>query len=94
MGGRGDKFAIADVRTALEQKGMKFISSASTIEKDVDSGSFIGTIEKFADTIRLIDKMGESTTPPQAAGYGGSSDITTLLSDKAKAGDTPQGAGN
>lgn len=58
MGGRGDQFAIAVVRTALEQKRMKFISSASTIEKDVDSGSFIGTIEKFAATIRLLTKWG------------------------------------
>ena len=47
MGGRGDQSAIAVVRKALEQKGMKFVSSISTIEKDVDSGSFAGIIEKF-----------------------------------------------
>jgi len=52
MGGRGDQSAIAIVRTALERKGMKFISSASTIEKFVENGSFTGTIEKFADAIR------------------------------------------
>jgi len=52
MGGRGDQGAIAVVRKALERKGMKFVSSSSTIEKDVDSGSFSGTIEKFADGIR------------------------------------------
>ncbi|MGD1004554.1 MAG: NAD(P)H-dependent oxidoreductase [Methanoregulaceae archaeon] len=52
MGGRGDQSAIAVVRKALEHKGMKFVSSASTIEKDVDSGSFMGTIEKFAAGIR------------------------------------------
>jgi len=48
MGGRGDQSAIAVVRKALEHKGMKFVSSASTIEKDVDGGSFMGTLEKFA----------------------------------------------
>jgi flavodoxin len=52
MGGRGNQPAIARVRTALERKGMKFVSSASTIEKDVDSGSFTGTLEKFAAGIR------------------------------------------
>ena len=52
MGGRGDQSAIAVVRKALEQKGMKFVSSISTIEKDVDSGSFAEIIEKFAAGIR------------------------------------------
>ena len=52
MGGRGDKTAIAIIRKSLEQRGMKFVSSVSTVEKDVDSGLFIGTIEKFAAGIR------------------------------------------
>jgi flavodoxin len=52
MGGRGDQSAIAVVKKALEGKGMKFISSATTIEKDVDSGSFARTIEAFAADIR------------------------------------------
>jgi len=51
MGGSGDQSAIAVVRKALEEKDMKFVSSVSTIEKDVDSGSFTGTIEKFAADI-------------------------------------------
>jgi len=51
MGGSGDQSAIAVVRKALEEKGMKFVSSVSTIEKDVDSGSFTGTVEKFAAEI-------------------------------------------
>jgi len=51
MGGRGDQSAIAVVRKALERKGMTFVSSESTIEKDVESGSFLTTIEKFADEI-------------------------------------------
>ena len=45
MGGRGDQSAIAIVRKRLEGKGMKFLSSASTIEKDVESGSFTGPSE-------------------------------------------------
>lgn len=52
MGNRGDKTAIAVVRKALEQKGMTFISSMSTVEKDVDNGSFTGALEKFAAGIR------------------------------------------
>jgi len=52
MGGQGDQSAIAVVRTALEKKGMKFGTSASTLEKDVDSGSFLGTLENFAAAIR------------------------------------------
>lgn len=52
MGGRGDQSAIAIVRKRLEGKGMKFLSSASTIEKDVESGSFTGTVRTFADSIR------------------------------------------
>jgi flavodoxin len=52
MGGRGDQTAIAVVRKALERKGMTFGSSASTIEKDVDAGSFTGTLETFAAGIR------------------------------------------
>jgi flavodoxin len=52
MGSRGDVTAIAVVKKALEQKGMKFISSATTLEKNVDNGSFIETIEKFSAEIR------------------------------------------
>ena len=52
MGGRGDQSAIARVRRALERKGMIFASSASTIEKDVESGSFMTTIERFAAGIQ------------------------------------------
>jgi hypothetical protein len=40
------------VRKRLERKGMKFVSSASTIEKEVDSGEFVKTVEAFAAGIR------------------------------------------
>jgi flavodoxin len=48
MGGRGSEGAIAVVRKHLEQKGMRFVSSAATVEQDVDSGAFTATVEKFA----------------------------------------------
>jgi flavodoxin len=52
MGGSGDQSAIAIVRKRLEGKGMRFVSSASTKEKDVDSGTFINSVENFAAGIR------------------------------------------
>jgi flavodoxin len=52
MGGHGDQSAIAAVRKRLERKGMTFVSSASTIEKDVDSGAFATTVETFAAGIK------------------------------------------
>ena len=48
MGGRGAEGAIAAVRKQLENKGMRFVSSASTVERDVDSGAFMATVETFA----------------------------------------------
>jgi NAD(P)H-dependent FMN reductase len=55
MGGRGDRTAIAAVRKILERGGMRFVSSATTIEKDVDAGAFSGTLETFAAGIRKYD---------------------------------------
>jgi len=51
MGGSGGENAIAIVRKALEAKGMRFVSSATTIESDVDAGRIDRTIEEFARTI-------------------------------------------
>jgi len=48
MGGRGSESAIAAVKTQLEKKGMHFVSSAATVERDVDSGAFTAMVEKFA----------------------------------------------
>jgi hypothetical protein len=48
MGGRGSEGTIAAVRKELEKKGMRFVSSATTVERDVDSGSFMATVEAFA----------------------------------------------
>ena len=51
MGGRGAEKAIAHMRKKLEAKGMQFVSSAFTLEAEVDSGSFMPKIEEFAKTI-------------------------------------------
>jgi flavorubredoxin len=48
MGGRGSDGAIAAVKKQLEKKGMRFVSSAATIERDVDSGAFAATVDAFA----------------------------------------------
>jgi len=56
MGGRGSEGAIASVRTQLEKKGMRFVSSAVTIERDVDSGAFTATVDTFA--ARILKKPG------------------------------------
>jgi flavodoxin len=50
MGGRAGS-AIRTVRKRLEAKGMIFGTSASTIEKDVESGAFTATVEAFAASI-------------------------------------------
>jgi hypothetical protein len=51
MGERGSEGAIAVVRNQLEKKGMRFVSSAATVERDVDSGAFTATVEAFATGI-------------------------------------------
>jgi flavodoxin len=51
MGGSGADKAIAHVRGLLEKKGMRFVYSAVTVEKDVDAGTFAGIISAFAEKI-------------------------------------------
>lgn len=51
MGGSGGENAIAIVRTSLEEKGMRFISSAVTLEREVDAGRFGPAVDEFARTI-------------------------------------------
>jgi flavodoxin len=48
MGGRGSEGAIAAVKKQLEKKGMRFVSSAATVEREVDNGAFTATIDMFA----------------------------------------------
>jgi len=52
MGSRGSEGTIAMVKNQLEKKGMRVVSSAATIEMDVDSGAFVSTLEVFASAIR------------------------------------------
>lgn len=52
MGGRGSEGAIAAVKNQLEKKGMRFVSSAATVERDVDSGEYTAMVEKFAAGIQ------------------------------------------
>jgi len=52
MGGRGAEGAISSVRKHLEPKGMRFVSSACTVEAEVNSGAYTATVEKFAAGIR------------------------------------------
>jgi flavodoxin len=52
MGGRGSEGAIAAVKNPLEKKGMCFVSSAATVEWDVDSGAYTATVEAFATSIQ------------------------------------------
>jgi NAD(P)H-dependent FMN reductase len=51
MKGSGADAAIAHMRKRLEAKGMRFVSSAFTLEAEVDSGSFVPKIGEFAKTI-------------------------------------------
>jgi flavorubredoxin len=52
MGGRGSEGAIAAVRKQLDRNGMYFVSSAATLERDVDSGAFTEMVEAFAAGIK------------------------------------------
>ncbi|HVP95477.1 MAG TPA: NAD(P)H-dependent oxidoreductase [Methanoregulaceae archaeon] len=51
MGGSGAEKAIRHLKGRLETKGLILMGSAFTIEKDVDSGDFLGTVRKFAESI-------------------------------------------
>jgi flavodoxin len=51
MGKSGADRAIAHMRKRLEAKGMQFVSSAATLESEVDMGSFVPKIEELAKTI-------------------------------------------
>jgi len=48
MAGRGSEGTIAGVRRELEKKGMRFVSSATILEHDVDNGAFVPVVEAFA----------------------------------------------
>jgi flavodoxin len=51
MGKSGAEKAIGHMRKRLETKGMEYVSSAATLESEVDLGSFVPKIEELAKTI-------------------------------------------
>jgi flavodoxin len=51
MGKSGAEKAIAHMRRLLEARGMQFVSSAFTLESEVEMGSFVPKIEELAKTI-------------------------------------------
>jgi flavodoxin len=51
MGGSGAESAIGVIRKKLEKKGMRFVSSAATVEAEVEAGTFDQKLEDFARTI-------------------------------------------
>jgi flavorubredoxin len=52
MGGSGGESVVKKVRKVLEEKGMTFVASAITVEKDVEAGAAEATVEEFAEKIR------------------------------------------
>jgi flavodoxin len=52
MGGMGGKRVVKKARKILEAKGMQFVASAVTIEKDVDAGKCGDSLAEFAGKIR------------------------------------------
>lgn len=52
MGGMGGKRVVKKARRILEAKGMQFVASAVTKERDVDAGTCGDLLAEFADRIR------------------------------------------
>ena len=55
MGGRGADKTIKKVRKGLEKKGMEFVTSAVTVERDVDNDNFDSTVSDLAETIKKVN---------------------------------------
>ncbi|MCK9297568.1 hypothetical protein HL657_00730 [Methanoculleus sp. YWC-01] len=51
MGGSGGENAVAIVKKGLEERRMRFISSAVTLEREVDAGRFGPVVDELARTI-------------------------------------------
>ncbi|MDD1715424.1 MAG: NAD(P)H-dependent oxidoreductase [Methanolinea sp.] len=52
MGASGGEKVVQKVRKILERKGMKFVASVVTVEKDVDEKMFENTLDEFARKIQ------------------------------------------
>jgi menaquinone-dependent protoporphyrinogen IX oxidase len=56
MRGRGGDKTIQQIRTALEKKGMQYVSSAMTIEADVEANNFSETVSELAKSIKNFEQ--------------------------------------
>lgn len=50
----GGERTLSRIRKTLEKKGMRYVSSAFTFEKDVDAGRYDAVIDRFAATIKKV----------------------------------------
>lgn len=50
----GGERTLSRIRKALEKKGMRYVSSAFTFEKDVDTGKYNEVIDRFSATIKKV----------------------------------------
>ena len=56
MGGSGAERVVTIVRKVMEAKGMEFVASAVTLEKDVDANQFDTILTEFAEKIQSSQK--------------------------------------
>lgn len=56
MGRSGGEKTIQQTRKALEKKGMQFVSSAMTIEAEVESNNFSEIVSELAESIKKFEK--------------------------------------
>ena len=54
MGGSGAEKVISSVRKVLEGKGMQFVASAQTVEKDVEAGKVGPILDTFTRQIQTV----------------------------------------
>ena len=50
----GGERTLSRIRKTLEKKGMRYVSSAFTFEKDVEAGRYNAVIDRFAATIKKV----------------------------------------
>jgi len=55
MSTRGAENTINKIQNALEKKGMKYITSAVTLEDEVDAGKFDEAVSKLAESIKELE---------------------------------------
>jgi menaquinone-dependent protoporphyrinogen IX oxidase len=55
MRGSGAEKTLEKIRDALEKKDMRFISSAVTVEEEVEAGEFDQTVSKLVESIKKLE---------------------------------------